>query len=213
MAVLYNNLYNKLDDIISVLRSRLGIINIEQDVTVNQTSISTLQTQANNNTNFSVPQGGIIIWSGSATAVPSGWALCNGSNGTPDLRGRFVVGATVPGDTTGATNYNVGDIGGANQHTLTTNEMPSHTHTVTDPGHTHNHAVNTIGRNWRTTFHDGTGTVTGTDNSGGSEPNLLSTDPFALADANTNIAINTTGNGQPHENRPPYYALAYIIKL
>lgn len=66
------------------------------------------------------PSGGIIIWSGASDAVPSGWALCDGANGTPDLRDRFVVGA-------GST-YAVGAKGGEAVHTLTENEMPSHFH-------------------------------------------------------------------------------------
>lgn len=39
------------------------------------------------------PSGVICMWSGATTAIPTGWALCNGSNGTPDLRDKFVVGA------------------------------------------------------------------------------------------------------------------------
>jgi hypothetical protein len=51
-----------------------------------------------------VPAGGIIMWSGSIGSIPTGYVLCNGSNGTPDLRDRFVVGA---GNT-----YSVGNNGG-----------------------------------------------------------------------------------------------------
>lgn len=67
-----------------------------------------------------IPSGGIIIWSGSADAVPGGWALCDGENGTPDLRDRFVVGA--------GSSYSVGAIGGEKTHTLTESEMPRHSH-------------------------------------------------------------------------------------
>lgn len=76
------------------------------------------------------PSGGIIIWSGASDAVPSGWALCDGANGTPDLRDRFVVGA-------GST-YAVGAKGGEAVHTLTENEMPRHRHDL--PGE--------VGYNW-----------------------------------------------------------------
>ena len=62
------------------------------------------------------------MWSGATTNIPSGWVLCNGSNGTPDLRDRFVVGA---GNT-----YGVGAKGGEATHKLTVNEMPSHTHNL-----------------------------------------------------------------------------------
>ena len=67
-----------------------------------------------------VPKGGIIIWSGSANDIPTGWVLCDGSNGTPDLRDRFVLGA--------GNNYAVGAKAGEETHTLTIDEMPKHSH-------------------------------------------------------------------------------------
>ena len=69
-----------------------------------------------------IPVGGIILWSGAADAIPAGWHLCDGTRGTPDLRGRFVLGA----DGT----YSVGAKGGEETHTLTVAEMPSHSHIV-----------------------------------------------------------------------------------
>jgi len=74
------------------------------------------------------PSGGIIIWSGSVASIPSGWYLCNGSNGTPDLRDRFVVGA-------GST-YAVADTGGS-ANAIVVSHSHTATSTVTDPGHTH----------------------------------------------------------------------------
>ena len=94
-----------------------------------------------------VPAGLIAAWSGAASAVPAGWALCDGANGTPDLRGRFLVGAG--GD------YAVGDAGGA-----ATEELSAYSHTG--------------------------GSVFGT---------------FYAYDAVS------------HDNRPPYYALCFIMKL
>jgi hypothetical protein len=96
-----------------------------------------------------VPSGGIILWSGSLGTIPGGWTLCNGSNGTPDLRDRFVLGA---GGSTGsalqvggAKNRTVAsDLGGAHTptgavgyHVLTLAELASHAHAVYDPGHAH----------------------------------------------------------------------------
>lgn len=75
-----------------------------------------------------IPSGGIIIWSGAENAVPSGWALCDGNNGTPDLRDRFVLGA--------GTDYAVGATGGEKAHTLTISEMPQHSHTYSAPAGT-----------------------------------------------------------------------------
>lgn len=72
-----------------------------------------------------VPSGGIIIWSGAISAIPAGWQICDGTNGTPDLTDRFVLHADAD---SGGTN-DVGDTGGASTHTLTTDEMPAHTHT------------------------------------------------------------------------------------
>lgn len=69
-----------------------------------------------------VPVGTIVIWSGTTSNIPSGWALCNGQNGTPDLRDRFVLG--------GGGTYSVRSTGGEATHKLTVAEMPSHNHAV-----------------------------------------------------------------------------------
>jgi hypothetical protein len=79
------------------------------------------------------PSGGIIMWSGSIASIPAGWLLCNGTSGTPDLRDRFIVGA-------GST-YAVNATGGFATYSLSTAQLPSHTHTGTtatvDINHTH----------------------------------------------------------------------------
>lgn len=69
-----------------------------------------------------IPAGGIIIWSGAADAIPRGWRLCDGAEGTPDLRNRFVLGS--------GGEYGVGVTGGEETHKLTVSEMPSHTHNI-----------------------------------------------------------------------------------
>ena len=126
-----------------------------------------------------------------------GFALCNGSNGTPDLRNRFLVGA---GDS-----YNLSDIGGAKEVTLTTVQMPSHTHsgsTNTAGEHSHRFLVrNGEGRGGDVASSYAT---VGYDN----YPWPLS----AGAHSHT-INLNYTGGSQAHENRPPYYAVYYIMKL
>ena len=86
----------------------------------------------------------IATWSGAVAAIPTGWLLCDGTNGTPDLRNKFIYG--------GYTGF-VGVAGGASTVTLTTAQLPahthsasstftgvnsgSHTHTINDPGHNH----------------------------------------------------------------------------
>jgi len=138
-------------------------------------------------TNYMVPKGAIIMWSGSLVSIPPGWALCDGSNGTPDLRDRFIVGA--------GSSYSVGSTGGEATHILTIAEMPSHSHTIFDPGHRHEIGDgNSGGTFWKAVF----------DSSGSS---------YLSGIAMTGITINSTGGNAAHENRPPYYALAYIMKL
>lgn len=77
-----------------------------------------------------VPIGGIILWSGSVASIPLNWQLCDGTNGTPNLRDRFVVGA--------GTTYNPGDTGGAVSQDLTHTHGPGSLDTDND---THDHSV------------------------------------------------------------------------
>ena len=129
------------------------------------------------------PVGCIILWSGSASAIPDGWALCDGQphNGraTPDLRNRFIVGAG------GA--YQVGDTGGEDKHKLTESEMPSHRHSYT---------------------------FTGADLKGSwDDDNYFYNQSEEYKNKTNEKYTNYTGGGQPHENRPPYYALCYIMRV
>jgi len=125
------------------------------------------------------PTGIICLWYGIIDNIPSGWYLCDGDNGTPDLVNMFVVGATTAAEVAaGNGEYEVGNTGGEKTHTLTEDEMPKHTHKA----------------------NVGSGTVL----SGG----------LHRSDVGTYLAgkIQNTGGDAPHENRPPYYALAYIMK-
>ena len=171
------------------------------------------------------PVGGIILWSGSTSDIPTNWHLCDGTNGTPDLRGRFVIGA--------GGSYSVGNTGGESEHTLTVDEMPSHNHTTnnslsTAGLHTHNntfslaqggahtHNITTTVNNGSTgsiqtaAGNNGSYTVSGGAHthtfSGGIQNNGAHTHTLS-------IDVNNTGNSQPHNNLPPYYALCYIMKI
>jgi microcystin-dependent protein len=126
--------------------------------------------------------GMIMLWSGSVASIPSGWLLCDGSNSTPDLRNRFVVGA-------GST-YSVGGTGGSADAIVV-----SHTHSITDSGHSHTY--NSIS-------FSGSGANLGT----GSNPFVT---PQTSVNT-TGITINSTGSSGTNANLPPYYALAYIMK-
>jgi len=142
----------------------------------------------------SIPAGVITMWSGTIATIPSGWLLCNGSNSTPDLRNKFVIGAYS--DTSGVA-YTT--ITGANTQTGGTKDaiVVSHTHTLTDPGHTHVYATYLAATNG--------GTVnTGLIN------NLSNTN--TTQSATTGITLATTGSSGTDQNLPPYYALAFIMK-
>lgn len=132
----------------------------------------------------SLPSGVIVIWSGASSAVPSGWYLCNGANGTPDLRDRFVVGA-------GST-YSVGNTGGSKDAIVV-----SHTHSVSDPGHRHNILMSSANN----TLNSTPSKLSTTQNQTGNTET-----------ATTGISINSTGDSGTNANLPPYYALCYIMK-
>ncbi|MFA5351197.1 MAG: hypothetical protein WC357_07715, partial [Candidatus Omnitrophota bacterium] len=85
--------------------------------------------------NESLPVGSIIIWSGTVASIPTDWQLCDGTNGTPDLRDRFVIGARQDSGGVSMTNVSgaLTKIGGEAKHTLTIAEMPAHTHTYNEP--------------------------------------------------------------------------------
>ncbi len=168
-----------------------------------------------------IPSGGIIMWSGAIVDIPSGWYLCNGSNGTPDLRNRFIVGA---GDT-----YAVDATGGEATHALTEAELASHLHTVDPPNTTsgnqsasHNHTIN-HGHNFKSA--SGSGTSGWYSTQANKDPTSESGKVVDYAGNSGNQSASHThdvniaqfnsgsaGSGTAHENRPPYYALAYIMK-
>ena len=80
------------------------------------------------------PTGGIIMWSGQVSAIPSGWKLCDGTGTTLDLRGRFIVGVSASGG------YNPADKGGSTQVTLTEAQLAVHQHGITSNG-AHEHTT------------------------------------------------------------------------
>jgi microcystin-dependent protein len=170
--------------------------------------------------------GEIRIHGGSLASIPTGWHLCDGTNGTPDLRDKFVVGA--------GNSYAVSATGGQATHVLTAAEMPVHNHTATDAGHGHgiydpghNHNVNDP-----THAHSVAAGISNTGNfsAGGSAP-FPTGGQVATAAAYTgiylsaavtgigivagyaNIAVTNAGSGAAHENRPPYYALCYVMRI
>ena len=146
-----------------------------------------------------LPTGVIVAYHG--TTVPAGWSLCNGQNGTPDLRGRFILGAQgtyaagviVNGTTitNGTTVMNLNDTGGEQLHTLVVNEIPSHAHDLgSQPG-----------------------CQLGTDN--GTAYATFGANNYNSNVTNFRTPTNTgsTGGSAAHNNLPPFYVLTYIMRM
>ena len=132
--------------------------------------------------------GMIMMFSG--TTAPSGWVLCDNSAeaqaaNAPDLRDRFIVGT--------GNSYNLNDTGGADSVTLTTAQMPLHNHGAA------NSTSNVV--RW-------TGGSSGFPNIGPGTPNSYRIE-FTTVGGGGN---SNKGSSNAHENRPPYYALAFIMK-
>lgn len=187
------------------------------------------------------PVGGIILWSGLLTAVPTGWALCDGTQGTPDLRNRFVVGAGGL--------YTKGALGGtkdavvpAHSHTATASDADKdHTHSVTGntdsvadhrhftmidqnglnfngvgPNDTVTYANHGDAGNWQ--YHTAGGltanaTVGKSSAAGGHNHTINLTEGPAGKDHTHTVTVASAGVSATDANLPPYLALAYIMKL
>ena len=153
----------------------------------------------------SLPSGCIILWSGAIGSIPSGYYLCNGQNGTPDLRDRFIIGA--------GNSYSVGQTGGSADSIVV-----AHTHiatsSVTDPGHYHmtdgtlgsSKTVVYAGRDAPFDYHSSYGSPNDADYISGSQTGIITT---GVSVSTTNTTTGTSGTGA---NIPPYYALCYIMK-
>lgn len=127
-----------------------------------------------------IPSGGIIMWSGNV--IPSGWLLCDGTEGTPDLRDRFVLGWG---------SRNIGDVGGEEMHTLKVSELPSHSHIAGALKVT----INTIDGEVKSSTGLSSGSYAGEGR-----------------DISVTGMTEYTGSGVAHNNMPPYYVLAFIMK-
>lgn len=157
-----------------------------------------------------IPTGGIIMWSGAIVDIPSGWALCDGNNGTPDLEDRFVLGT--------GNRFAPGDTGGEEQHILTEAEMPSHHHSVDPPSTstsaTGNHRHSIPANDFTTDGSDRNGQVSGgRDRDANIAPNSNYAGEHAHYVNIPQFNSGSIGSGQPHNNLPPYYVLAFIMKL
>ena len=166
-----------------------------------------------------LPSGIVTMWSGSVISIPSGWALCDGSNNTPNLVDRFVVGA--------GSAYAVGATGGSanavvvsHTHSASTDSQGSHTHSAwTDAQGEHSHLIN------KQLADAITGGEQSNTSAGGGLIGLI--DSYYTSSAGNhghnvgigaaglhghNISVSTSGESGTNKNLPPYYALCYIMK-
>lgn len=180
-------------------------------------------TYGSSGSSGTIPVGGIILWSGTIASIPTGWALCNGSNGTPDLRDRFVVGASV--DVSGQSRTS---ITGSNTKSGGSKDsiVVSHSHTGTtasDGAHRHfiagNGSIgqmgnyqNNISARWAISGfvgndprQDYVGAATNTEATyGGTSEAGSHTHTFTTS---------TEGSSGTNANLPPYFALAFIMRI
>jgi microcystin-dependent protein len=161
--------------------------------------------------------GMIILWYGNTGNIPTGFVLCDGNNNTPDLRDRFVVGA--------GSAYSPNNTGGSSSTTLSTSQLPSHNHSVSVSGTTGNPSpaltgdVRRISEGFRASG-TASGVFTKVNDPNNPITGAASNSPvagftFDGTHTHTFSASGTSGNqgsGGSIENRPPYYALCYIMK-
>jgi microcystin-dependent protein len=172
------------------------------------------------------PRGFIAMWFGTAATKPAGWLICDGTNGTPDMRNRMPIGA---GDQTA-----YGQAGGNSFPVITVGQMPAHAHPVSDPGHAHSvydpahaHGVNdpghahsyitrgslgtpqngSAGGNW---FYNDSSQTTG--GSGTGIGIAAATTGISIYGSGTGVSLGNTGGNQAFDNRPAFMGVFFIMK-
>jgi microcystin-dependent protein/cytoskeletal protein CcmA (bactofilin family) len=204
-----------------------NVVTITPDISDNSNKVATTAFVHN-----VMPTGAIIMWAGSINSIPSGWALCDGSNGTPDLRDRFIVGAGTA---------NIGTTGGSATTTLTQAMLPPHIHSVsltgnTNAGGTHSHiasvtetahthtydraTLNSAAFNYNNAYpQNGTAytySLTNTSTTTGTRSTGLSVGVSQAADHTHSITITgntgSIGSSTSFDTRPPYYTLCFLQK-
>ena len=157
-----------------------------------------------------VPIGGIILWSGLISTIPAGYSFCNGAGGTVDMRNKFAI---CPGQDSGGT-YDTADTGGSATHTLTTAQMPTHTHIQTahthiQNGHNHSTSYQTDGENSPLGGNYNIVTDYRVPTGAGNKITIGNTTP---TNQNTTPTNQNAGSGSAHNNVQPGQVSNFIIK-
>lgn len=205
--------WNNFVDISTITNAALN-----ESLNTFKNSVNAALTDIQQGSNFKFIRGMIMMWSGTIAEIPAGWALCDGQNGTPNLRNRFIVGA--------GGSYNVGNTGGSNSVTLTVNQIPSHNHSgTTNTNSVISATSTTIKQPYnRTGYPNDSAATSDREGSnldhgryaywrGGSGCDKTVITYSGLPSHTHSFTTGYTGSGSSHENRPPYYALAFIMKL
>lgn len=184
-----------------------------------------------------VPTGGILMWHGLISTIPSGWGLCNGNTyakvdgsgniTTPNLMDKFIMsrGPVFNELTTGGA-FSFTPTITVNSTALTTANLPSHSHTITDPGHNHSASqpphTHDLGPSVGTYGLTAGGTLA-LAVTGGFIPTTAAQPSITVSSHTTGITgTGNTGSGSPHTHTatcsavstlPTYYALAFIMRL
>lgn len=174
-------------------------------VVIPQGSVTTIYSDGTNiraasSTSDRIPVGTIVMWSGTIATIPTGWLLCNGQPGTPDLRDKFIIGAAQDDAGVAKTNItgSLTQTGGSKDAIVVEH---THTATIASAGlHSHEYFP----------FGTGIGTAFGTaETFQESQPARIT----ASAGSHTHTAtIDSSGTSGTNGRLPPYYALAYIIR-
>ena len=218
MYIFYQNLYVKnkiekfsnssdlIEEVKIIYQQDIGIM---QDLTLfSEQMMNGLKIDSINANNIEVkksvnilPKGIIMAFNG--TTPPEGWYLCDGSKGTPDLRGRFILASGDFGsEDTNLTNRTFREEGGEENVTLKLDNLPTHEHIISESGeHPHEDTLRHLCY-WKDNKHFQTAMDEG-----------ASGDHKISNSGNHNHTINETGGNQPHDNMPPYYVLAWIMKI
>ena len=153
-----------------------------------------------------VATGTIAIWSGAVDDIPTGWILCDGTSPAPDLRGKFIVGAgglyslNSTGGYKTVTSSGTVTVGG---HNVTTSEIPNHTHTLPHDKH----------ESYNVTGQSGPGGILGGGSTSVANSSTTDYTPSVAGATHTHTGSTIKGLGTANNNIPPYYALAYIMKV
>ena len=222
MAIYKPNLLDKFKDFVNGLKANWQEYEAHEANTTDAHGIDKLPV---------VPSGVIVMWAGLVSDIPEGWALCDGTRGTPDLRDRFILGVSASEDP--------GGTGGSHTKTLSTSNLPAHTHSFTTgiESRSHNHAITIAsgGAHHHTGRAKGFGGVTESTAGWYFLRRIIAEDSYdettqithVTGGAHTHSATagnasqththsgttESEGSGTAIDIRPKYYKLAFIMKL